>query len=42
MVKKAFSKRALVLTKMDEDDLSKLVNSDAVKQIPCMMYFVNK
>ena len=42
MVKKAFSKRALVLTKMDEHDLSKLVNSDVVKQIPCMMYFVNK
>jgi len=42
MVKKAFSKRASILTKMDEDDLSKPVNSDVVKKISCMMYFVNK
>jgi hypothetical protein len=32
VVKKAFFGGALILTKMDGDDLSKLVNSDIVKK----------
>jgi hypothetical protein len=32
MVKKAFSRGALILTMMDIDDVSKLVNSDVVKK----------
>jgi hypothetical protein len=32
VVKKASSERALILTKMDRDDLTKLVNSNIVKK----------
>lgn len=32
MVKKAFSRGALILTMMDIDDVSKPVNSDVVKK----------
>jgi len=32
LVKKAFSRGALILTKIDRDDLPKLVNSNVVKK----------
>jgi len=36
VVKKAFFGRALILTKMDRDDLPKLVNFDIIG--PCFMF----
>jgi len=38
IVKKAFSRGALLMTKMDGEDLIRLVNSDFVKEILFIMY----
>jgi len=42
VVKKAFSEGALILTNMDVEDLHRLVNSNVVKKILCLMYFFYK
>jgi hypothetical protein len=41
-VKKAFFEGALILTNMDVEDLHRLVNSNVVKKILCLMYFFYK
>ena len=41
-MKKAFSGGALLLTRMDGDDLPRPVNSDSVKKILCMMVSSNQ
>jgi hypothetical protein len=38
VVKKTFSRGALLLTRMDEDNLLMLVNSDSIKKILCIVY----
>ena len=40
VVKKAFSGGALLLTRMEGDDLSRPMNSDSVKKVLCMMCFI--
>ena len=40
VVKKTFSGGALLLTRMDGDDLPRPVNSDYVKKVLCMMCFI--
>jgi hypothetical protein len=42
VVKKAFFEGALILTNMDVEDLHRLVNSNVVKKILCLMYFFYK